>query len=1248
MARLGPDSFEHMANALAERELGFPVTTFAPGPDAGRDAYFEGKAPYPTKANSWSGRWYIQSKFHDPDAVKNPQNWLVQKIKEELAAFASSDSRRTWPDNWIVITNVNPSGHAETGAFDRAMAAVAAARPQLARRFHIWGGNRVLELLDKHQSVAERYGDFLTAGHVLAALRHALADASADVESIIRAFIVKPFSSQAYAKLEQVDVKKDERLALHHAFVDLRFSAYADHGDKAMKTLMRAAAQSHRPIGLSASERWTSWRRRPQRARVWFVRGGPGQGKSTLAQYFAQIQRAALIVQEDLPVSTDKEVLVREIERAAKKARFWPHFPRIPIYVELHKYATWYAEESGKRDDRGVLAYVASLIQGMTHQPALVGTLKRALAQRGWFIAFDGLDEVPHDVKNEVATNVREFVNEDLLDVKADALILCTTRPQGYSGQFSGLEAASVELSALSPEEAIECAVPVLSFQRDEDDAERDVRTLRSAIGSPAVRELMRTPLQAHIMAVVVRGGRKPPDRRWELFRTFYRIIYEREAERELPKNIKELFRSRRYLIKTVHDRVGFALHALAETSNGGVDGLPRPVFEQIVRAAVKAKLELDLDAAVAAVREATIERLVLVNTPHDANHLRYDIRQLQEFFAAEFLYDCSTDKLRERMLLLGGDVHWREVVHFILSAFLEEHRHAELTFAIELLTEIDGRRIDLPNALLRGGLCRGALIVARVLAEGVAEEDRDLREALRRAVEPVFASTETATIASLIETPHPNTAQWLTKTLSDHCRKAAAAEQPGAIAALAFLLSDDDPAVATVRDVIGAADASLLALAARIVLELAKRFGTCRQWFVAIVASAVADQRWQRMSITTAESMLAFLRMHWGLIRSMFEDEARALFEWLLAPETKTPSPSGSHGGLLRVLAIIARHAGSSTEASRRAVRELVGTEGERLSVLTPEIRSLIRAGRGGKPRAGAHRDESWAIAERARDEGSLPQHVLANEWLSILTETPDVALRIWQREAWKGEDDVNFVTHRAAFGPLLAALLANPMHLIAAPGIWSTLYARSGGNAELRGAMVKGAASRVVPIAADDFQAYNFALSFPHEAVLLPHLVTAMMGAARRIRAKGRQDAAWQRMQNAADDLAPDLEALLAVIDDRRRPKRERMAAWLLAIILRGPQDSIRPLRDFYDAQEAYWFVPAVGAHCLTLTGGGRKIVHASIEEVLELSRNDFDHRDRLNDVFASWRETSEAPLAHRRAAAKWLDIPTLSSHP
>src|SRR5262249_45189626 len=153
----------------------------------------------------------------------------------------------------------------------------------------------------------------------------------------------------------------------------------------------------------------------------------------------------------------------------------------------------------------GILSYLAARFTAGIERTVEPGLIKRALKIRSWFTAFDGLDEVPQDVKDTVAIEVKRFLDDVAIECDSDLLAVCTSRPQGYSGQFADLDGPTLELTNLSPERALECATPVIQLGRAAEEAKRSLEVLKVAVSSGSVSELMTSPLQAHIMAVVVR-----------------------------------------------------------------------------------------------------------------------------------------------------------------------------------------------------------------------------------------------------------------------------------------------------------------------------------------------------------------------------------------------------------------------------------------------------------------------------------------------------------------------------------------------------------------------------------------------------------------------------------------------------------------------------------------------------------------------------------------------------------------------
>ncbi|MDR7377924.1 hypothetical protein J2X19_002603 [Rhodoferax ferrireducens] len=792
---LDPYAFENLVNLLALKVLGPGSSGFGPGPDGGRDGFFEGEAPYPSITENWKGIWYIQSKFHAPHLSKNPQKWLIEKVKGEIELFEESDNGRLWPDNWIIATNIDPSGKSDTGSFDAIRSLVDAATRKKVN-IAIWGGNKILGLLSQYPDVAQQYAHFITPGEVLSALQNQLTDQYANISSVIRYLVGTQFSEQIYTKLDQAGSSSDTRPGVHHLFIDLPFSVdESDLEGSALDYLCSASAQPQRYSVISQySKVWRDWRKNPHRARVALLKGGPGQGKSTVGQYFSQIQRAALLLLPDAPVVTEKvKNLALEVKVAADRIGAWPSAPRIPIFIELKEYAHWFGQKSND-EGRGVLSYLANRIAAKIEQNILPNMLRRALSVQSWFVLFDGLDEVPNDVKDLIADEVNNFINEIVVQEDADVLTLCTSRPQGYSGQFSALDGPILILQKLDVDTAILCAEPVVRYDRSEDEGTRSLELLKSAAASQSVQQLMTTPLQSHIMAVVVRDGGRPPELRWALFENFYQVMKKRESLKNVHNpRISRLLREDDRLIRAVHARLGFELHARAERSEGAQTTLTKAEFRALVTYVVEKLSDDNTNNTVDVVMEAMTERLVLVSTPENGAHVRFDIRQLQEFFASEFLYDVDNPSvLASRIEVVGGDSHWLEVMHFLLSALVENRRTTELDVAIKVLERLNEGNNDGVYRLFYRRMAKGAVLGMRLLIEGVLEQDKRDRLRFKTLFEPIGGLLDVSFLRNLNNVRAPNSRNWLINVLSEKIAEANFSESIGAIIALGWLLPNE------------------------------------------------------------------------------------------------------------------------------------------------------------------------------------------------------------------------------------------------------------------------------------------------------------------------------------------------------------------------------------------------------------------------------------------------------------------------
>lgn len=783
LTELGAATFQHLVNELALRVLGPGLTLFGEGPDGGRDAYFRGSAPYPSLVENWSGVWYVQSKYHSFSHSDDEQKWLLSRIESELKEFSKSKTKRVWPDIWIIATNVNPSAVSETGTFDQAVSLVKSYRPELVNRFHIWGRAKLLAFLGEHTTVAERYGHFLTPGQVLSEIHRKLEENTASPDTILRYLTAVELDGQQYAALDQARGNPG-RPGVHDIFVDLPFRTDAGPSRACIcEAIALASARNLRPT--SAVERIFD-------NGIWFIKGGPGQGKSTIVQYLAQVNRAALILSTTTQVHADTLALAERIRDSAVTNDLWPSIPRMPIVVQLKVYAKWMSDV-GEKEPHGILTYLAHWLYVGTESAVSAGQVHRALQHGRWLVVLDGLDEVPSDIKDAICGEIKKFVKS--VNLVSDILVVFTSRPQGYFGQLKELGGRTVELYQLSRQRAFECAARVTDFYSAGSERATRREELKEAIEATIVADLMVSPLQAHIIAVIICGGRRPPQRRWELYNTFYNVICDREIAKGYPKHICSLLREEPKLVRAIHSALGFSLHADSESAQGASATMDRLRFRALVADVVmrfKGEVRQEL---VDSLMLAVTERLVLITTPESSSHVRFDLRQLQEFFAAEFIYlDVEPDQLRERLLRVAPDSHWREVAIFLVSALVECNRRAELLEVCSALDDIENGPGEETQRLLYQRWGRGHLLMTKILQDGVLEQDLAMRRLFRSAVANLARCRNDEILRKIAEVRGRDSKTWLLDVFLDQLLHRTVWETTGASSVIWRLLEDGDP----------------------------------------------------------------------------------------------------------------------------------------------------------------------------------------------------------------------------------------------------------------------------------------------------------------------------------------------------------------------------------------------------------------------------------------------------------------------
>jgi hypothetical protein len=138
--------------------------------------------------------------------------------------------------------------------------------------------------------------------------------------------------------------------------------------------------------------------------------------------------------------------------------------------------------------------------------------------------------------------------------------------------------------------------------------------------------------------------------------------------------------------------------------------------------------------------------------------------------------------------------------MHFLLSALIEQGRQIELDVAVEALNRANEGADGSGNRILNRRLARGALLAARLLQEGVLEEDRVVREQFRKCLTPLLGSTVLDPLMPLLKVKQTSSLVWLLNVLFDHIKEADRSENIGAVILLSALLSDKDARAINVK----------------------------------------------------------------------------------------------------------------------------------------------------------------------------------------------------------------------------------------------------------------------------------------------------------------------------------------------------------------------------------------------------------------------------------------------------------------
>jgi hypothetical protein len=729
---LSPREFENLTQAITSAELGPFVTLFGPGPDGGREATFDNSAPIPeANINDWSGLGVLQAKYKEtPASPREEATWLISEIRKEFKRWQTSTKRTERPNFILFATNVTLSATPRTGGVDR----VSKVMNEECRRLNIagwavWHAENISRFLEIHDGIRTSYSAWILPGDILSAIYRELNSSRADIPKAMQSFLARELVKDRYANLDQAGAADDRKIPLASVFVDLPIGLRSENGQeyeaRCLQTLILTCDSKHAAEEIDGTD---DGRELYAMNRMVLV-GGPGQGKSTVSQFLCQLYRAKIVKDTSSMRNADVRSTVTQITEEAEKENLSPKARRWPIQIPL----TRLADQLAKEKCTNLLDYIAQRVSEAGSVPVTPADVRDWLSIFPWLLILDGLDEVPGSSnRSQVLEHINNFqIEAD--ECNADIVIVATTRPQGYTDEFSPKHFKHYSLTPLNPENALGYGLK-LAHARYGATADRVpvlMNRLEQAAAEPSTAHLMTTPLQVTIMAVLLDRVGKAPKDRYTLFADYYRVIYERELEKE--GSASNLLRDHAADISAIHADVGLMLQTRSEHSGETESRLTLSELDVIIgeRLAEEGHSGDRLKHLTNAISTAATDRLVFL-VPSRVREVSFEIRSLQEFWAAVALMNCSEEQIPGRLREMSVSSHWRNVLLFALGSIFANRRTLrdsvnQLVAELNTISDVFG---SLPRRALTG-----SRLAVEILSDGMVRAPRYERTLVEQAL---------------------------------------------------------------------------------------------------------------------------------------------------------------------------------------------------------------------------------------------------------------------------------------------------------------------------------------------------------------------------------------------------------------------------------------------------------------------------------------------------------------------------------
>lgn len=661
--------------------------------DGGRDA---------TARSGSHADMVFQVKFTSkPSSIKDPVKWITDSIDGELEKIRRLQERGV--TKYFLITNMPPSANLDTGMIDKVDRYL---RQHVPIDAQCWWRDDLDRRLDNNYDLKLRYPTLLNGPDLLRLVVERMGpdESRRRRQRALTSYFAHQFDQDLSIRFKQADLlpsslfdlfvdvpvaltlssDRDNDESLRHYVDAVNRGLRLEDQDSSVRTISHGVVYRavHGDAADSLPERYYTFGefRSPLAggadllldaefidsfSRI-VLEGAPGQGKSTLAQYIAQVHRARLLQHDDVKLPSGH----------ASSAVM------VPFKIELRDLASWLngfdpwsgkagTPHEGKRSLEGALAaHVERYSGGHEFTVADVAFL---VEEHPVLVILDALDEVADLEDREKVVEEVTAAATRLSQNAHRVRFLVTSRPTAVSNapSFSRQRFQHLRLAAITPEIALEYASrwgKARNLKKQDIVEIRDI--LSHKMSAPHMAELAKNTMQLSILlSLIYHKGSSLPDKRTELYDAYVDSFFNREVEKS------KIVRENRNLLISIHQHLAFYIHARAEgqRTTGRID---RDELHAVVRARLRVLRQPEdlFDDLLTGM----VERVVALVSRVEGTY-EFEVQPLREYFAARYLYDTApytsatlsaSGTKPDRFEGIAPNPYWLNVTRFFAGCF--------------------------------------------------------------------------------------------------------------------------------------------------------------------------------------------------------------------------------------------------------------------------------------------------------------------------------------------------------------------------------------------------------------------------------------------------------------------------------------------------------------------------------------------------------------------------------------------------